>query len=189
MTTKSLLGAAGLVTMLVWCAPAASPRAGTQALDQPAPATNVGAPQADQVRQPRTQLQAQIDALDLQKRQLEEQTREQIRQIEEQVAEQAAQLKKDLASQIEQLQRQAKRQVVQTRNAAKWQSELLEAQKKVLEAEAWSARATGHGVPGTEAGPTPAGQKAGSDAIEEKLNRILDRLERLEKRLDKLEKK
>jgi len=54
-------------------------------------------------------LQAQLDALDLQKRQLEEQADEQIRQLDEQVLEQIEKWKSDLARQTEQLRKQANR--------------------------------------------------------------------------------
>ena len=54
-------------------------------------------------------LQAQLDALDLQKRQLEEQADEQIRQLDEQVLEQIEKWKSDLARQTKQLRKQANR--------------------------------------------------------------------------------
>jgi hypothetical protein len=198
MRGKSLLGTVGFISMFVWIGPGASqerqppdrpgrPRAERRATDSAGEG-----PRSEDARQsPRTQLQAQIEALDVQKRQLEEQAREQMRQIEDQVADQVAQLKKDLASQVGQLQQQARRQIDQARNSAKWQGELLEAQKRVLAAEASQSRATMPGAPGFPPGPASAGPHAGGgpDPLGDTLNRLIDRLERLEKRLDRLEKK
>jgi hypothetical protein len=131
-----------------------------------------------------TLLQAQLEALDLQKRQLEEQAHEQIRQLNEQVQEQIEQWKSDLARQTEQLQKQAKRQNEQTQSSLKRQVQMLELQQKLLEANARAT--TGQSGIDTPAGP---GVRSGSSTAEEKLDKILERLERLEKRLDRLEKR
>lgn len=112
-----------------------------------------------------------------------------IRQIHEQLQEQIEQWKNDLARQTAQLQKQAKRQNEQTKSSLKRQVQVLDLQKKLLQANAQAT--TGQRSPGIDGGSTPAGQsaKSRSSTTEEKLDRILERLEHLEKRLDKLEKK
>jgi hypothetical protein len=181
MNTKLFVGAFGLASIFLWSALATSQGVQTPQLKEPTqvqPGTNQiarGPHRLDETKPAgQTLLQAQLEALDLQKRQLEEQAEEQMRQLNEQVQEQIEQWKSDLARQTEQLQRQAKRQNEQTQSSLKRQVQVLEAQKKLLLADA-QARTTG--------------QTPGSSSAEDKLDKILDRLERLEKRLDRLEKK
>ena len=185
MRIKLLLGVLGLVS-LTWSARGTPQAIQTQQTDERASARTersaVETPQAssrpDEAKHSLDALlQAQLDALDLQKRQLVEAAQEQNRQTEEQAREQIDQWKSEVARQTEQLHRSAKRQIEQTQSYVKRQVELLEAQKKFLAAQAAVIKATRETAP-----------KAGPGAVEEKLDKILDRLERLENRINKLEK-
>jgi hypothetical protein len=161
---------------LTWGAPGTQQEIQTRQTGERAQALS----QPGQTRHPLdAYLQAQLDGLDLQKRQLEEAAQQQIRETEELMQEQIEQTKRELARQIEQSQRTARRQAEQTQSYVKRQVELLEAQKKLLVAQAGVVKQTALGT----------APKAGAATAEEKLDRILDRLERLEKRIDKLEKR
>jgi len=192
MHTRLLVGTLGLASIFLWSALATSqgvqaPRLNEPPQEQPGTKTNQiprGPYRLQETKSAgQTLLQVQLEALDLQKRQLEEQADELIRQVNEQVQEQIEQWKSDLARQTEQLQKQAKRQNEQTHSSLKRQIQVLELQKKLLEA---NARATGQPGIDTPAGP---GVRTGSSTTEEKLDKILERLDRLEKRLDRLEKR
>jgi hypothetical protein len=129
MKTRLLLGGVGSVLLFAWSGLGPVPETQAQPPEKSAPTRTgqpaVGTPRADEAKPPaRTPLQAQLDALDVQKRHLDEQAREQVRQLEDQVREQVDQAKGELAGQVGQLQRQARRQVEQTRSAAKRQGEL-----------------------------------------------------------------
>jgi hypothetical protein len=191
MHSRLIVGTLALASILLWSALSASEGALAPRLKEPPqdhPATNQiprGPFRLDETKSAgHALLQIQLEALDLQKRQLEEQAREQIRQLNEQVQEQIEQWKSDLARQTEQLQKQAKRQNEQTQSSLKRQVQMLELQQKLLEA---NARATTwqSGID-TPAGP---GLRSGFRTTDEKLDKILERLERLEQRLDRMEKR
>ena len=142
------------------------------------------------------QARAQLEGLALHKRQLEEQAEEQIHDLEQQAGEQITQLQADTKRQIDLAMSQMRRQIDQLRRQAKRQAELLDAQMKVVEAQAGirseatrpltrSDRASSRAL-ALERGEGKA-QLAISAGVAEKLDKILDRLERLEKRLERLE--
>jgi hypothetical protein len=115
--------------------------------------------------------------LTLQQRQVEEQAQEQVKQLREAVAEQITQLKRDGDLRITQLQNQARRQI-----------ELLDAQKRLIQAEAGitldATRPLTQGA--TVRARTPA---LLSPAADEALGRVLDRLDRLDQLLERLERR
>jgi len=78
----------------------------------------------------------QLRLLDLQKRQLEEQGKEQIEQLEELAKEQIEQVKGDASRQIQQLQTQLSRQSEQIKRNVKRQVQILDLHMKILEMQA-----------------------------------------------------
>jgi hypothetical protein len=77
----------------------------------------------------------QIDALELQKRQLAEDEADQARQIKEQEAEAIAQLKAEFERQLKQINRQAAAQIDQLNKTAKRQAAQLDLQAAMLKAQ------------------------------------------------------
>jgi len=186
MQTRSLLVALGLAPVLILSALASAQRLRAQL---PSGASREGVQRA--------QAQAQVRLLEVQKRHLEEQGKEQADDLKELEREQIEQLKGEANRQVEQVMRQAKRQIEQVRRQVKRQLELLDAQIQLVEAQAGirseaskSVRQTEQPI-GRSSSPEARNVKrppAVSSSVEEKLDKILDRLERVEKRLDKLEK-
>jgi hypothetical protein len=199
MKTRSLL-LLGLVTLLIvstTAVPQQLPAQQPGSVPAPAGKTGESVPsvqafleerqrtQAEVQQRTEAQVQAQLRLLEVQKRQLEEQVKEQIRELEEQEREQIDQLMAEAKRQADQLRRQAKRQIEQVRLRARWQQEQLDVQRRLVETQA--------GIPSQST--TPAGLTATArrepglaPAVGETLERILNRLEGIEKRLDRLEK-
>jgi hypothetical protein len=205
MRSKSISVAAGLVSVLVFSALGSAQGLRAQ---EPAKATTQttqgerqragplpGATRLDEVQQQMAS-QAQLWLLELQKRQLEEQGKEQIEQLEEVAKEQIEQVMGDANRQIQQLKSQLNRQSEQVRRSVKRQAEMLDAQMRLVGAQAGirsePMRALRPRVQATGPAAAPDARAAKmpptSPSTEGKLDKILDRLERLEKRLDMLER-
>ena len=208
MQLKSILIAPGLVSVFFYSAlgsaqglraqqPDTVTAQRTQAVREKGEASP-GATRPDEARQRiEAQVQAQLRLMDVQKRQLEEQGKEQIEQLEELTREQVEQVKGEAHRQIQQLQSQLNRQREQTRRYVIRQTQLLNAQMSLVEAQAGFRSETMDVLKRSvrAGGPTTAPEvrdertKRAGPSADEKLDRILDRLERLEKRLDSLEKR
>jgi hypothetical protein len=134
----------------------------------------VRAQQPDTGARPRPETQANLDGLEVQKRQVSEMEKQRLHELEEQAADEIARLRSDADRQIEQTKRQVHRQIEQLRTEARRRLELLDAQTRVVKAQASSP---------TEHPPARA------STIEEKLDRIIAHLEQVDRRLDKLEGK
>jgi hypothetical protein len=206
MKTRSVLGILGLAPVLILSAAAVPQRLPAQQPGSgPAPAGKAGeAPLAPGFSESKSrqraeaQGRAQLRLLELQKRQFEEQSKEQIRELEDEEREQLEQLKAEANRQAEQYRRQVKRQIEQIKLRYKWQQETLDAQMKLVEAQAGvqsepsrPARRTGRttGQPPSVQGRDVPRQPVVRPSVEGKLEQLLDRLERIEQRLDKLEKR
>jgi hypothetical protein len=151
---------------------------------------------------------AQLELLELQKKHLQEQVNELTEQLEEEASEQIKQLKEQTEEQIKQAKQRVARQIKQWKLQAQWTHENLEAQQRVLLAQAGiqagemkrveppNRGATGffRSTPLSEVRPLEIQQAkarlapAAFPSLEEKLDRILERLDEFEKRLDRLEK-
>jgi hypothetical protein len=138
--TRFVLGAAGLLPVLLLCGPGSPPglRAQLPAAGGQKPGASSQSPFATSEPGQRleAQGQAQLDLLDVQKQQLEDQGAERIQELEELAAEQIEQVKRDANRQIEQLQRETKRQIAQVKQQVKRQVALLDAQKRLVAAQA-----------------------------------------------------
>jgi len=138
MQSKSILCASGLVSVLLFTVLGFAPglraqqpnAAAAQRMQAPRERGDgsLGATRLDESRQRiEAQLQAQLRLMEVQKRQLEEQGREQIEQLEELTREQVEQVKGDAQRQIQQLQSQLNRQREQTKRYVIRQTQLLNA--------------------------------------------------------------
>jgi hypothetical protein len=136
------------------------------------------------------QVQANLDGLELQKRQASEWENQQIHDLEEQTAEQIVQLRGDTDRQMELARKQLNRQIERIRSQTKRQIDLLEAQINVVKAQA-GLPPTEHPITKAVTAKTPKNRSrpSATSSIEEKLDKLIDHLERVDRRLDKLEGK
>jgi hypothetical protein len=158
MQSRFLLGALGMVPVLFLCGPV-SPQ-GLRAQLPESPLAPFGQQPAARAQSPfatsgprdglTAQIQAQLELLEVQKRQLAEQGEERVQELEELATEQMEQVKRDAERQIDQLKREAKRQIAQVKRHVQRQTALLEAQKRLVAAQGGRSTAVGFGQTSTD---------------------------------------